>query len=235
MTAPDYRPDPVPQSGLGIPQSGYAVPESGYAVPQSGHAARQPGSQIPGYGFTMQPGYQPPGYTLRPYYRTKRIPLDQPYVVRPSGWKRVLQYGVIGTLLVIVLMCGGFVTAVMGDVTPANVLVLGAFVLPVALVIKVVRIVAGGPILAVGPDGLWAKTRTTGGQAIWLPWATIALIESERLGIAHDLRIRLREQVEGIPSAGVKATLMFSDRATAETAAALRYYSAGRCEVTVTR
>ena len=39
---------------------------------------------------------------------------------------------------------------------------------------------SGGPVLAVGPRGLWIKTRPTRGQAMWLPWEAIARIYRRR-------------------------------------------------------
>ena len=55
-----------------------------------------------------------------------------------------------------------------------------AFLLVGLFGLQVWLLATGGPVLAVGPAGLWIKTRPTRGQAIWLPWEAIGLISRRR-------------------------------------------------------
>ncbi len=109
-------------------------------------------------------------------------------------------------------------------------------------------ITSGGPVLAVGPDGMWIKTRPTRGQAIWLPWAGIAHISRRRWSLEKMVVVKPRDpradQNLGVFTAldsgilklfygsGFTATLNFADKPEAEIIGAINHFSAGRCPIT---
>jgi hypothetical protein len=180
---------------------------------------------------------------------TKRIPEDQPFIVRASVGKRLLQFGLLGLFIAVVVACPlGLATADSGDASgllPALgcllVLFVGLFGLQVYL------LTSGGPVLAVGPYGVWIKTRPTRGQAIWLPWELIERVYPRRWALEKMVCVKPRDPRVGgnlgaftaldssmqqlFFGSGFTATLNFADKPEAEIMAALRGYAAGRCPV----
>jgi hypothetical protein len=108
-------------------------------------------------------------------------------------------------------------------------------------------ITSGGPVLAVGPDGLWIKTRPTRGQAIWLPWAAIERVYLRRWALEKMLCVKPRDPRVGSGlgaftavdsgmqqaffGTGFTATVNHADRSEAEIMRAVIGYAAGRCRV----
>ncbi|WP_189040149.1 hypothetical protein [Micromonospora sonchi] len=104
---------------------------------------------------------------------------------------------------------------------------------------------SGGPVLALGPAGLWIRTRPTRGQAIWLPWEGIAQISRRRWSLEKMLVVKPRDTralqnlgaytaldsagLSAFYGSGLVATLNFADKSEAEILAAVAHFSAGRC------
>ncbi|MGC4893207.1 hypothetical protein [Micromonospora sp. DT31] len=100
-----------------------------------------------------------------------------------------------------------------------------------------------GPVLALGPAGLWIRTRPTQGEAILLAWEDIARITRrrrwngekvlvvtpgdpqlcQRLGILTPVDGRARRSLR---HAGLTATLTFADRPEAEILTTLGHHHA---------
>jgi len=109
-------------------------------------------------------------------------------------------------------------------------------------------VASGGPVLAVGPAGMWIKTRPTRGQAIWLPWEGIAHISRRRWSLEKMVVVKPRDPRVGsnlgsftaldssmlqlFYGSGFTATLNFADKPEAEIMAAIAHFSAGRCHIT---
>jgi hypothetical protein len=211
-----------------------------------------PPAPAPGYPpyQHQQPYYPPPPTTFTPPPVVKRIPEDQPFVVRPSVKKRLLLFG--GLLLFILLLLGcpaglalsdGGGGAVIFTVAMAVVLLLFGGVLGLQLYLST----SGGPILAVGPAGLWIKTRPTRGQAIWLAWDGIERVYRRRWGLEKMVCVKARDPRAGSNlgaftaldssmqqlffGSGFTATCTFADKPEAEIVGALTHFSAGRCPV----
>ncbi|GGL90753.1 MULTISPECIES: hypothetical protein [Micromonospora] len=229
-TPPSWSsPDQQPQSG----------PPSAY--PQGWP---QPGQSQPGYPQSYPP-VPPPAPT------TKRIPEDQPFVARPNIAKRVgLISAVVGAVLLPILCCVGFAIAQAGSAGSAvgitvviAVISLLGLVLPLGL--QIWLLASGGPVLALGPDGLWIRSRPTRGQAVWLPWEAVAQISRRRWSLEKMLVVQPHDPrtlqnlgaytafdsglLKAFYGSGLVATLNFADRSEAEILAAVQYYSAGRC------
>lgn len=108
-------------------------------------------------------------------------------------------------------------------------------------------IASGGPVLAVGPAGLWIKTRPTRGQAIWLPWEGIAEISRRRWSLEKMIVVKPRDPraenglgaftavdsslLKLFYGSGFTATLNFADKPEAEIISAINHFSAGRCPI----
>ncbi|SBT51213.1 hypothetical protein GA0070621_3975 [Micromonospora narathiwatensis] len=193
----------------------------------------------------MHPGAPAP---LPPTPTTKRIPADLPFVVRPSLRKRALLLGVI-TLFVGLVMACPLGLALSADGDAAVLLVIPVIMLFFALLmgLQLWLISSGGPVLAVGPDGLWIKTRPTRGQAIWLPWAAIDRIYLRRWALEKMLCVKPRDpraasglgaftaldsgMQQAFFGTGFTATANFADRSEDEIMRAVVGYAAGRCRV----
>ncbi|MFV2116718.1 hypothetical protein ACFHW0_30945 [Micromonospora sp. LOL_025] len=188
---------------------------------------------------------------------TRRIPEDQPFVVRPNVAKRgLLMMGVALVLILPIACCAG-----LGMVNSADpqlrsqsvvglLAVVGCLLALVALPlgIQLWLIGSGGPVLALGPAGLWIRTRPTRGQAIWLPWEGVAQISRRRWSLEKMLVVTPRDAralghlgaftaldgaaLNAFYGSGLVATLNFADRPEAEILAAVAHYSAGRCQLT---
>jgi hypothetical protein len=106
---------------------------------------------------------------------------------------------------------------------------------------------SGGPVLAVGPTGLWIRTRPTRGQAIWLPWEAIDQIYRRRWALEKMVCVKPRDPRTGgdlgvftaldsgmqqaVFGTGLTATVNFADRSEQEIMQAITHFSAGRCRV----
>jgi hypothetical protein len=195
----------------------------------------------------------PPGYGFPPPQLpvTKRIPEDQPFIVRPSVGKRVLQFGLVLGVLALLIACPFGLAAAepgSGGLGPALAVLGCVLVFFGALMgLQVYLLTSGGPVLAVGPHGLWIKTRPTRGQAIWLPWELVARIYRRRWAFDKMVCVQPRDPRVGANlgaftavdsgmqqlffGSGFTATLNFADRRESEIMAALAGYAAGRCPV----
>jgi hypothetical protein len=182
---------------------------------------------------------------LRPFLLVPRIPEDQPFIVRPNIRKRI---AVVGGFAAVVLLFLGCMVGV--GATGGNGLALFGVWLMMALffgalfAFQIWLVTSGGPVLAVGPAGLWIKTRPTRGQAIWLPWESIGQISRRRWSLEKMLVVQPRdpraEQNLGVFTAfdsgvqkalfgtGFTASLNFADRPEEEILQAVAYYANGR-------
>ncbi|MEV4488856.1 hypothetical protein AB0K04_01930 [Micromonospora coxensis] len=251
-TPPSWPPSGQPS------QHPYGQPQQ----PQYGPPQQQP------YGPPAQPQYggapqQPPYHPLPPGYPpppppaplTKRIPEDQPFVVRPNVAKRGLVMGGVVAVLLVPIVCvlgigvfgstdgqdGGAVAGLLALVG----CVLVAIAVPIG--IQLWMIGSGGPVLALGPAGLWIRTRPTRGQAVWLPWEAVAEVSRRRWSLEKMLVVKPYDQralqnlgaftaldsslLSAFYGSGLVATLNFADRPESEIIAAVAHYSAGRCRI----
>ncbi|WBB77450.1 hypothetical protein O7606_14255 [Micromonospora sp. WMMD882] len=175
-------------------------------------------------------------------------------MVRPSVAKRGMVFGLVALILIVPVVCFAGLAAT-GSVDPETrptaalglLALAGCLLLAVALPLgfQLWLIASGGPVLALGPAGLWIRTRPTRGQAIWLPWEAVAQIRRRRWSLEKMLVVQPRDQRalqhlgvftaldSGLLSAfygsGLVATLNFADKPEAEILAAVAHYSAGRC------
>jgi hypothetical protein len=195
------------------------------------------------------PGCRVPSRTVQPYPVVPRIPADQPYVVRPSVRKRVIFFGSLTAVLLIFLGCV-LSGAASGTSNGGALLIvfLGLVVLLVGLFgLQIWLLASGGPVLAVGPAGLWIKTRPSRGQAIWLPWEAIGLISRRRWSFDKVLCVVPRDPqaaqqlgaftafdsiiTQAAFGTGFTATLNFADKSEQEILQAVAYFAAGRVQL----
>jgi hypothetical protein len=184
--------------------------------------------------------------SVQPFPVVPRIPEDQPFIVRPSVRKRVIFFGGFVLVLMVILGC----VLGLGAIGSSN----GLALLVVFLVItaafvglfglQIWLVATGGPVLAVGPAGLWIKTRPSRGQAIWLPWEAIGGISRRRWSFEKMLCVAPRDPRAGQQlgaftafdsvvtqaafGTGFTATLNFADRSEQEILQAVAYFAAGR-------
>jgi hypothetical protein len=183
---------------------------------------------------------------VQPYPVVPRIPEDQPFIVRPSVRKRVLFFGAFLAALLLVLGC----VLGLGAIGSENGVALMVLFAVIALIfvglfgLQIWLFATGGPVLAVGPAGLWIKTRPSRGQAIWLHWEAIGMISRRRWSFEKMLCVAPRdpraEQRLGAFTAfdsmvtqaafgtGFTATLNFADRNEQEILQAVAHFAAGR-------
>ncbi|GAA4688821.1 hypothetical protein [Phytohabitans rumicis] len=177
---------------------------------------------------------------------TKRIPEDQPYIVRASVQKRLLLFG--GFAVGVSLFFGCLSGAGSGDVV-VTLAIAGCLLALFGLIfgLQVYLMTSGGPVLAVGPAGLWIKTRPTRGQAIWLPWEAIAQVYRRRWALEKMVCVRPHDPRTGANlgaftaldsgmqqlffGTGFTATLNFADKPEAEIMGAIAHFSAGRVPI----
>jgi hypothetical protein len=178
---------------------------------------------------------------------TKRIPEDQPFIAQHSVKKRVLLFGGIGGGFALVF--GGCVGV--GSQDPfAALATFGCIAVLFGLIfgLQLWLLTSGGPVLAIGPAGLWIKTRPTRGQAIWLPWEAIERVYQRRWAFDKMLCVKPRDPRTGgnlgawtaldagmqqlVFGTGFTAPLNFADRPEAEIVAAVAHFSGGRVHVT---
>jgi hypothetical protein len=218
-------------------------PPPGWHPPQQPPQQPPPGWQPPPQGW-QQP--QPPFPPQQQLPVTKRIPEDQPFIVRPSVQKRILLFG--GISLFFALLIGCLPAAGSGE------LLVGLAIVGCALVffglifgLQVWLMTSGGPVLAVGPAGLWIKTRPTRGQAIWLPWEAVAQVYRRRWALEKMVCVRPHDPRTGTNlgaftaldssmqqlffGTGFTATLNFADRSEAEIMGAIAHFAAGRVPI----
>lgn len=193
-------------------------------------------------------GQLPPQPTPPPI--TKRIPDDLPFVARPSARKRAILFGGILLFVALLFACPvGLASSDSGSLGTA-LAVFGCMLVFFGLLIglQLYLITSGGPVLAVGPAGLWIKTRPTRGQAIWLPWEGIERIYRRRWSFEKMVCVKARDPRAGnnlgaftaIDSSmqqlffgsGFTATVNFADKSEQEIMGALAHYGAGRCPIT---
>jgi hypothetical protein len=188
----------------------------------------------------------------RPYPLAQQIPDDQPFVVRHSRRKRFTMAGSIVLALELFIGCLLGLSTLGGDKGGPGPswggLLAGFGVITVLLVTcfagLMLFLTGGGPVLAVGPDGLWIRSRPSRGQAIWLPWSAIGIISRRRYGLERMLVVRPRDRrtdenlglLTALDSSiirtfyvnGFTATLNMADRREDEILLAVAYYSANR-------
>ncbi|MFX0594168.1 hypothetical protein [Melissospora conviva] len=125
---------------------------------------------------------------------TRRIPEDQPYVVRPSAIKRGLAYAKIVSVLALVVSGPGALANISDPGTALlNMLGVVGFVLAISVLPlgpQLWLLSSGGPVLALSPAGLWIRTRPSRGQAVWLPWEAVAQIGRHRRGMENTLLVQ---------------------------------------------
>jgi len=231
-------------------------PPPPYGPPVPGQLV--PGQRVPGQPGAVPPGYGPPPYSAPPpqLLVAQRIPEDQPFVVRASVGKRIAQFALLGVLILVLLSCplAAVVAGAPGGSTTAEMLplllgvgLLGGVVICGLLALQVYLLTSGGPVLAVGPQGLWIKTRPTRGQAMWLPWEAIARIYRRRWSLEkmvcvqpHDPRVGSGlGSYTAVDSAAqqlffgsrLAATVNFADRPESEIMGALAHFAAGRSRI----
>lgn len=183
----------------------------------------------------------------QPSPMAKRIPEDQPYVVRHSMAKRSLTF----IPVILIFGCMGLSLAVLGlgsEPPEPGVAVVGVLsaLLGIGVPFGVMWLSFGNaPVLAVGPHGMWIKTRPTRGQAVFLPWEAVAVIERRRWLWEKMIAVKpvdprtvantgvFTAVDSGLLTAfygtGMVATLTFASRPEHEILAAIAHYSAGRC------
>jgi hypothetical protein len=242
---PPQQPYP-PQYGQQPPPGAY--PQHGQP-PQQPYPSQHPYSQQPPPYPQQSQGYSPqmpPQGWQQPPPVTKRIPEDQPFIARHSVKKRVLLFGGFGggVSLVFAALVGA------GSREPLAALgVFGCFAVMFGLIfgLQIWLLTSGGPVLAIGPAGLWIKTRPTRGQAIWLPWEGIERVYQRRWAFDKMLCVKPRDPRTGanlgtftaldsgmqqlVFGTGFTAPLNFADRAEAEIIAAVGHFSGGRVQV----
>ena len=186
---------------------------------------------------------------MQPYPVVPRIPADQPFIVRPSVRKRVIFFGGFVAVLMLVLGCVLGLAAVGSENGLALLVVFFAIaILFVGLFgLQIWLLATGGPVLAVGPAGLWIKTRPSRGQAIWLPWESIGLISRRRWSFEKMLCVAPRDPRAGQQlgaftafdsmvtqaafGTGFTATLNFADKSEQEILQAVAHFAAGRVQL----
>ncbi|SCL35861.1 hypothetical protein GA0074692_4201 [Micromonospora pallida] len=233
------------------PQPPYGNPPPGY--PPAGYPAGPPGYPPPGFPVG-QPGYPPPPAPPAP--TAKRIPEDQPFVVRPSVAKRGLLIGGVALVVLMPIVCiagigvasaGGPGTSDDAVFTIFGILICLLTLIALPLGIQLWLIASGGPVLALSPAGLWIRTRPTRGQAVWVPWEAVAQIRRRRWSLEKMLVVELRDprmlqnlgaytaldnsMLKAFYGSGLASTLNFADRPEQEIMAAVTHYSAGRCPI----
>jgi hypothetical protein len=194
-------------------------------------------------------GCRVPSRTVQPYPVVPRIPVDQPFIVRPSVRKRVVFFGSLVTVLLVFLGCVlSWGAAGSSNSIGLLIVFLGIAVLFVGLFgLQIWLLATGGPVLAVGPAGLWIKTRPSRGQAIWLPWEAIGLISRRRWSFEKMLCVAPRDPRAGQQlgaftafdsvvtqaafGTGFTATLNFADQSEQEILQAVAYFAAGRVQL----
>lgn len=190
-----------------------------------------------------QPPFPPPPWTCPV---VARIPEDQPFTVRPSVAKRALVVGGVVLLTMALLGCALGLASI-GETDGLPLLIVWCVLAVLAgagAAAQVYALASGGPALAVGPAGLWIRTRPSRGQAIWLPWEAIEVISRRRWGFETMLAVKPRDP-RAVPNLGaftafdamipsaafgtsLAATLNFADKPEQEILQAVTYFAANR-------
>jgi hypothetical protein len=186
-------------------------------------------------GFGPYPGSAP----MQPVAR--RIPDDQPFVVRLNVFRLGLAWAVAWVVVV------GLETLLIADfLVPAAIgTAAGALILLIYLAISARR----GPILAVGPQGVWVSRREGGVSglgsrftAVFLPWSSIERIYVRRVlldkrvcvraaGWPTVFRLDLFDILRSLYGTPFHASLTFADRPADEVVAAIAQHSGGTTKV----
>jgi hypothetical protein len=170
-------------------------------------------------------------------------------VARPSLRKRGLALAGLVLFIGLVMACpvGLAASSENGDASILLVIPLIMFFCALLIGFQLWLVSSGGPVLAVGPAGLWIKTRPTRGQAIWLPWEAVDQVYRRRWGLEKMLCVKARDPRAGgdlgaftaldagmqqaFFGTGFTATVVYADRTEREIMDAVLRYSAGRCRV----
>jgi hypothetical protein len=180
---------------------------------------------------------------------TERIPADLPLVVHPNVGRRLLVYGLAYFAWCVVLLgLAALVAVTSSDPGVNGVIVAGGCLVPVVGFLLGVCLWARasrGPVLAVGPTGMWVKCRSMPVRAVWLRWDAIALVSRSRWW-AFEKMIKISPRDPDIrrhfgPSSTfdttigwwyfgppLSAMLSFTDCSESAVMAAIAQYSAGR-------
>ena len=192
---------------------------------------------------------------VNPFPVVKDIPEDQPFVVHRNPARRLLVAGPVWAVLQLALLVLVIVAFAGGDDTGdsgAGQAVLDFVVISVVLALffsgALLPVLAGrAPVLAIGPAGLWVRTRPVFGKAVWLPWEAILLISRRRFGFDRMLIVRPRDERVAALSrygtgfnrafqrSGFMTSLNMSDRTEAEILQAVAYFAANRVPLTCPR
>lgn len=217
---------PVPPGGWQPPGPGNQPPSGAWQHPPPGEW-----NQPPPAGWHAPPPPPPPV--------VRRIPEDQPFTVWHDIRKRARFFGTAAAGTALVVTCVPAVT--IGD----PVLIVGVFgclavLLGSLLGVWLYLLTSGGPALAIGPTGLWIKTRPTSGQALWLSWEAIERIYARRWAFDRTLCVKPRAGRADALDSGVRrllygtafiAPLTFADRPEADILGAVAHFSAGRVHI----
>jgi hypothetical protein len=175
-----------------------------------------------------------------------------PFVVRHNPTGRLLLVGLTWAVLQLVLVVL-VVIAVSGGgddgershrSTIFNFVVISVVLLSVLGNPLAVLLNRNEPLLALGPAGLWMRTKPVFGRAIWLPWESLLLISRRRYGFDKMLMVRVRDEriapltqprttfYRARRPSGFMATLNMADRSQDDILQAVAYFSANRVPLT---
>lgn len=176
--------------------------------------------------------------------RASRIPGTEPFTVRflPSRAHTMLRWTLLAAAALTLGLIGGAATIGLTVAAPDDRLALllssafcgGTIVFSLLVVARNMwPLATGEPLLAVGPDGIWTRTRMSGPGAVWLPWSAVAQISMQQVGTVTALRIQPVDPHAGgrrkAPRAGYVTATRFTDKSADEIAAAITHFSAARC------
>ena len=144
------------------------------------------GPQFAPGGWTVPRGFpQPPGFPLPEL--VKRIPDDQPLVLRHRAARFVAVFGSLYLGIPLVLVAGALTLLLMDGVDFGNIGWLG--LLPFAIMIAggFVQLgivlgfgLPGGPVFAANDRGVWVRAGKWPARSIFLPWPAVARIYTRR-------------------------------------------------------
>lgn len=183
----------------------------------------------------------------------ERIPENAPLVLRPSGGRLGLYYGLSILIIAILSGCGLLGLAAITDFNLGIAIIFTVIIAPFmlltigVLVWRVVATLRSGPTLAADAEGLWIHARKWPIRPQHLRWDEIAWIAVRQHGVDRSVcvmpraelpapnqdrreRNQMRRQVRDY-GAPYTASLTWGDRPEAEVLASLTQLAAGRCQV----